>query len=96
MPIAVHFPKFSGQGRARNCVLASSVMVLLAGCSSPKAAVPGVRPGSVAAAVPSNPANSNSAATSDPFVAALLAGTLRGYPRAPLGQPFDDAVSRAQ
>ncbi len=96
MPIAVHFPRFSGQGRAGVAVLASSVMVLLAGCSSPKAAVSAPQPGSAVAAAPSNPANSNSAVPSDPFVAAVRGGTMSGYPQATIGQAFERAFSDAR
>jgi hypothetical protein len=96
MPIAVRFPKSSGRGRAGVGVLAWWVMVLLPGCSSPKAAAPAPQSSSVIAAGPSNPANSNSPGPSDPFVAAVRAGTMSGYPQATIGQAFEGAFSDAQ
>lgn len=73
-------------------------MVLPAGCSSPKAAaVLAAKPGPVVVepASRSNPAQSDPGAQSDPFVAAVRAGTMSGYPQATIGQAFEAAFSGA-
>jgi hypothetical protein len=92
-PAQVDFPDFSRHAGVG--VLILSAMVLLAGCSSPKAAGPVLQPGSavVEAASGSNPAKSNAAAASDPFVAAVRAGTISGYAQATIGQAFEAAFS---
>jgi len=92
MPLAqVHAPKFSGQGYTASGVLVLSAMVLLAGCSSPKSAGPAHQPTSavVETAGHSNPTQP------DPFVAAVRAGTMSGYPQATIGQAFEAAFSDA-
>jgi hypothetical protein len=102
MPLAqVHFPKFFGPGCAPVRVLVLSALVfsatlLLAACSSPKTvAVPAANPGPavVEAAGRSNPARSDPGVQSDPFVAAVRAGTMSGYPQATIGQAFEAAFS---
>lgn len=79
-------------------------MLLFAGCSSPKvAAVPAAKPSPaiVEAAGPSDSAHSDSglqsapAVQSDPFVAAVRAGTISGYPQATIGHAFETAFSGA-
>lgn len=99
MPLAqIRFPKFSGQGCAGAGVLAVSVMILFTGCSSPNAAVPAHQSGTapVESAGRSNPADSNPGGQSDPFVDAVRAGTMSGYPQATIGQAFEAAFSDAQ
>jgi hypothetical protein len=92
MPLAqVRFPKFSGLVCA-----AAAVLVLLAGCSSPKtAAAPAANTGPAVgeAAGRSKPADANSGVQSDPFVAAVRAGTMSGYPQAAIGPAFEAAFS---
>ena len=76
--------------------LVLSAMALAAGCSSPKAAaVPAAKPSPaiVEAAVHSNPADSATGVAPDPFVAAVRAGTMSGYPEATIGQAFESAFS---
>jgi len=65
------------------------ILVLLAGCSSPK------QPGAavVEAAGHPNSAPSDPGAQSDPFVAIVRAGTMSGYPQATIGQAFEAAFS---
>lgn len=91
MPLAqVRFPKFFG--------LVLSAVAFFAGCSSPKAAaVPAAKPGPVVveAAGRSNTVQSDPGAQSDPFVAAVRAGTMSGYPQATIGQAFEAAFSGA-
>ncbi len=91
MPLAqVRFPKFSG--------LVLPAIVLFAGCSSPKAAaVSAAKPGPavVETAVHPIPANADSRVQSDPFVAAVRAGIMSGYPQATIGQAFESAFSNA-
>jgi hypothetical protein len=73
-------------------------LVLLAGCSSPKtAAVSAAQPGPaiVEAAGHPNPAHSDPGVQSDPFIAAVRAGTMSGYPQATIGQAFEAAFSDA-
>jgi len=73
-------------------------MVLLAGCSSPKAAaVPAAKPvpAVVAAAVLPNPAHSDSGVKPDPFIATVRAGTMSGYSQSTIGQAFEAAFSDA-
>jgi len=104
MPLTqIPFPKFPGQGCAAAGVLVLSAlilsaMVLFAGCSSPKtAAVPAAKPGPAvveAAALP-NPAHSDPAGQSDPFIATVRAGTMSGYPQATIGQAFEAAFRDA-
>lgn len=75
-----------------------SAMFLLAGCSSPKAsAVPAATPGSAAVetTVRSKPADSDPGGQSDPFVTAVRAGTMSGYPQATIGKAFEAAFSDA-
>jgi len=67
-------------------------MVLLAGCSSPKAAVPALQPGSAVAGA----AGRTDPAQPDPFVAAVRASTMSGYPQANIGQAFEAAFRGAQ
>jgi hypothetical protein len=71
------------------------MLALLGGCSSPKAAGPAVRPGSAAvdAAGSPNPASADPGVQSDPFVAAVRAGTMSGYPQATIGPAFEAAFS---
>jgi hypothetical protein len=104
MPLAqVHFPKFSGQRCATVEVVVFwaailSATILLAGCSSPKAAaVPAAKPGPavVEAAARPNPAPSDPVVHSDPFVAIVRAGMMSGYPKATIGQAFEGAFSEA-
>jgi len=92
MPLARACPKlfgmFSGIG----------ILVLLAGCSAPKAgAVAAAEPASGVVEAPGhpNPAHSDSAVQSDPFVAIVRAGTITGYPQATIGQAFERAFSDA-
>jgi hypothetical protein len=71
-------------------------MALAAGCSSPKAAaVPVAKPGPaiVEAAGRSNAADSATGVAPDPFVAAVRAGMMSGYPQATIGQAFESAFS---
>src|SRR5450432_2673586 len=90
MPLArVRFSRFSGQ-----VCSAVAALALAAGCSTPKtAAVPAAKPGP---AVVEAAGHSNSTAQSDPFVAAVRAGTMSGYPQATIGQAFEGAFSDAQ
>ena len=85
----VYLPKFFG--------LVVSAMFLCAGCSSPKASAPARQPGSalVPAAERSNPVSSDPGGQSDPFIAAVRAGTMSGYPQATIGQAFESAFSDA-
>ena len=91
MPLAqVRFLKFSS--------LVLPAIVLFAGCSSPKAAaVPAAKPVPVVveAAAHPNPANAQPAVESDPFVAAVRAGFMSGYPQATIGQAFEAAFSNS-
>lgn len=91
MPLAqVRFLKFSG--------LVLPAIVLFAGCSSPKAAaVPSAKPGPavVEAAGRPKPTNADPGVQSDPFVAAVRAGFMSGYPQATIGQAFESAFSNA-
>jgi hypothetical protein len=99
MPLAqVRFPKFFGQVNAAVAALVLATLVLLAGCSSPKtAAVPAAKPGPavVEAAGRPNRAPADPEVQSDPFVAAVRAGTMSGYPQATIGQAFEAAFSNA-
>jgi hypothetical protein len=104
MPLArVRFPKFSVSRCAAVAGLVWLALVLAAGCSSPKAAVPAAKPGPgvVEAAGRTNPAkpdpggHSDSTVPSDPFVDAVRAGTMSGYPQATIGQAFESAFSDA-
>jgi hypothetical protein len=85
------FPNFS------RVVSGIGLLALLAGCSSPKAAVPTAKPGPavVEAAGRPNPAHPDPGGQSDPFVAAVRAGTMSGYPQATIGQAFEAAFSDA-
>jgi len=68
---------------------------LATGCSTPKtAAVPAAKPGPTAAeaAWASRPHQSDSG---DPYVAAIRAGTITGYPSASIGKAFEAAFSDA-
>ena len=91
MPLAqVRFPKLSG--------FMLSAILLFAGCSSPKAAaVPVAKPGPavIESAGHSNSAKADSGVQSDPFVAAVRAGFMSGYPQATIGQAFEAAFSDA-
>jgi hypothetical protein len=97
MPLAqVRFPKCSGLVCAAAAVLVWLSLVLAAGCSSPKtAAAPAANtgPAVVEAAGRPKPADANSGVRSDPFVAAVRAGTMSGYPQATIGQAFESAFS---
>jgi hypothetical protein len=86
-----YFPKYS------SLVSGIGILALLAGCSSPKAALPARQPGSavVEAAGHSNPAHSDAGVQADPFVAAVRAGTMSGYPQATIGQAFEAAFRDA-
>jgi hypothetical protein len=99
MPLArVHFPKFSGPRWAAAAVLTVSALVLsamalAAGCSSPKAAaVPAAKSGPPVVEA-ARRSNSDSALQPDPFVAAVRAGMMSGYPQATIGQAFESAFS---
>ena len=76
----------------------SGILILLAGCSSPKTAVvPAAKPG---VAVPQtaerpNPARPNAGVPSDPYVAIVRAGTMSGYSQATIGKAFEAAFSGA-
>jgi len=96
----VHFQKFYGRRFAPAGGIGLSgivlwIILLLAGCSSPKAPGPVVPRGSavVEAAARPNPAHSDPGVQSDPFVAAVRAGTMSGYPQATIGQAFEAAFS---
>ena len=92
----VCFPELCVTGRATVGSLVLSVIVVLAGCSSPKAAaVPAAKPGPavVQAAGSPNPAESDPAAQSDPFIATVRASMMSGYPQATIGQAFEAAFS---
>jgi hypothetical protein len=90
MPLAqVRFPKFSG-------LMLCLSLLLAVGCSSPKAAaIPAAKPSPavVEAAGRSNGVDSAPGAAPDPFVAAVRAGTVSGYPQATIGQAFESAFS---
>ncbi len=47
----------------------------------------------VEVAIPSKPADSSPRGQSDPFIAAVRAGTMSGYPQATIGQAFEAAFS---
>jgi len=97
MPLAqVRFPKFSG--------LVLPAIVLFAGCSSPKAAaVPAAKPVPIVVEAAGHPdpakahppANAHLGVESDPFVAAVRAGIMSGYPQATIGQAFETAFTDA-
>jgi hypothetical protein len=90
------FPKFFGPGGAPAAALVLAALVHLAGCSSPKtAAVPQPGPAAVKAAGRPNSTASDPGVQSDPFVAAVRAGTMSGYPQATIGQAFEAAFSNA-
>lgn len=73
--------------------LAISALVVTAGCSSPKtAAAPAAKP-SPAVVEAAGPPNPGSALKLDPFVTAVRAGTMSGYPQATIGQAFESAFS---
>jgi hypothetical protein len=72
------------------------ILLLLAGCSSPKAAaVPAAKPGPavVETAGRPNPAHSDAGGQSDPFIATVRAGTMSGYSQATIGHAFEAAFS---
>src|SRR5258706_6551066 len=74
------------------------ILLLLAGCSSPKAAsVPAAKPGVavIEAAGRPIPAQSDAGVQSDPYVAIVRAGTMSGYSQATIGQAFETAFSGA-
>jgi hypothetical protein len=74
------------------------ILLLLAGCSSPKtAAVPASKPAPavVEAAVRPNPAISDPGSQADPYVAIVRAGTMSGYSQATIGEAFETAFSGA-
>ena len=91
MPISrVRRPKYS------SIFPAGGILLLLAGCSSPKtAAVPSAKPGPavVEATGRPNPAQSDTRVESDPYVAIVRAGTMSGYSQATIGQAFESAFS---
>ena len=99
MPLAqVRFLKLSGK------VCCAVAALVLAGCAAPKdAAAPAAKPGPAAVEVAghANSAHSDaggdagSGVPSDPFVAAVRAGTISGYPQATIGQAFESAFSGA-
>src|SRR6185295_6034562 len=66
------------------------IVLLLAGCSSPKAAaVPAAKAGPVVVEAAGRP----NPAPSDPYVAIVRAGTMSGYSQATIGQAFETAFS---
>ena len=72
------------------------ILLLLAGCSTPKAAaVPAAKPGPavVEAAGRPSPVQSDAGVHSDPYVAIVRAGTMSGYSQATIGQAFETAFS---
>ena len=74
------------------------ILLLLAGCSSPKTvAVPAAKPGVavVQTAERPIPAQSSDGVQSDPYVAIVRAGTMSGYSQATIGQAFETAFSGA-
>jgi hypothetical protein len=86
------FPKVS------SVYLGVGILVLVAGCSSPKtAAVKASKPNPavVETAGHPKPADSDPGVQSDPFVAAVRAGTMSGYTQATIGQAFEAAFSGA-
>jgi hypothetical protein len=89
MPLAqVRFPRFSG--------LVLLAIVLCAGCSSPKAvAVPAAKPGPAVVETAQHRNSADPGVPSDPFVAAVRAGIMSGYPQATIGQAFESAFSDA-
>ena len=101
MPLApVHFRIFSSMyasARVLSALGVLSVMVLLAGCSSPKAAGPAGPPGSarVEALEAPNADNSAAAGQADPFIATVRTGTMSGYPQATIGHAFEAAFKDA-
>ena len=93
-PAQVGFSKLN----AAVAAVVLSVLLLAAACSSPKtAAVPVANPAPavVAAAEPPNPGSSAPKLPPDPFVAAVRAGTMSGYPQATIGQAFEAAFRDA-
>jgi hypothetical protein len=85
------FPQFS------RVFLGIGILVLLAGCSSPKAAVVKAAKAepAIEAAKGPKPADSDPGVQFDPFVAIVRAGTMSGYPQATIGQAFEAAFSNA-
>jgi hypothetical protein len=91
-------PKFSGKVFG-----VVSALILLTACSTPKtAAVPAAKPvpAAVAAAAASvqhqGDSNQNDPAQpADPYVTAIRAGTITGYPSATIGKAFETAFSSA-
>jgi hypothetical protein len=74
------------------------ILLLLAGCSSPKtAALPAAKSGVavVQTAERPKPAPSDAGVESDPYVAIVRAGTMSGYSQATIGQAFETAFSGA-
>lgn len=101
----VHYPKFSGQACAAVAALILATLVPVAGCSKPKtSAVPASKagPAVVEAAghsdshqADSHQADSSKSDTADPYVAAIRAGTITGYPSATIGKAFEAAFRDA-
>jgi hypothetical protein len=90
MPLAqVRFLKFSS--------LVLPLIVLFAGCSSPKAAaVTAAKPVPVVEATGRpNPVHPDPGGQSDPYIAVVRAGMMSGYPQATIGQAFETAFSGA-
>jgi len=89
MPLTpVRFPMFSG--------VVLPAMILLAGCSSPKtAAVPAEKPGPATVEVAVRSDAGKAGVPSDPFVAAVRAGTMSGYSKATIGHAFESAFRDA-
>ncbi|MEO8050696.1 MAG: hypothetical protein ABI833_09800 [Acidobacteriota bacterium] len=86
------FPNFHGTQSSRLFAVLA-VLLILTGCSSPKAAVPAVPSGSAAAeaVAPSLPARSDPGDQADAFIAAVRGANMSGYPQATIGQAFDAA-----
>jgi hypothetical protein len=97
MPLApVRFPKFPGLRCTAAAAFVELGLLLAVGCTSPKAAaIPASKPGSAVAeaAGRSNAADSTPPVAPDPFVAAVRAGTMSGYPQATIGHAFESAFS---
>jgi len=89
MPLTpVRFPMFSG--------VVLPAMIILVGCSSPKtAAVPAEKPGPATVEVAVRSDAGKAGVPSDPFVAAVRAGTMSGYSKATIGHAFESAFRDA-
>ncbi len=94
MPLAqVRLPKFTGPKCTAAAALLGLSLLLAVGCSSPKAAaIPAAKPGPAVVEA----ADSATGVAPDPFVAAVRAGTMSGYPQATIGKAFESAFSDVQ